>query len=212
MNVAKLAEKYISERPSIKSCLKRKLINYSALSREIQSELGGGNFDAILIACRRIAVKLRKEDSEKRILDILRASRIEIKTKIMAAVLEKPIYYNDLIELQKEVKKKRETIHIMEGTNTITIVTSDEFLDSIRKKFGKEMIKTSKNLAEINVKSPKDIESTSGVLSQLCSVFSERGINIVESMSCWTDTLFAINEKDVGKAIEALRLQGRLSI
>ncbi len=206
MNITKAVEGYVSGRPSIKDCLKRKLINYSALSRMIGSELNIRSFDAILIACRRYAVKIKAEEvQEKRIMDILKGSKVEIRNKVVAAVLEKGIYHDDLLKLEKEIKKKREVLHIIEGATAVTIITSSEFLPSIKQLFKSDIIKVNRDLAEIDVKSPVAIESTPGVLSYLCSVFSEHSINIVENMSCWTDTLFVISEKDVPKAVEALR-------
>ncbi len=206
MNITKLTEKYISERPSIRDCIKRKMINYSALSRQIGKELEIKKFDAILIACRRYAYKLKSEELlEKRIVGVLKSSKIEIKTKITAVVLEKTIYYNSLLDLEKEIKKKKETLHIIEGATAITVVTSEDFVEKIKVLFKGEIIKINKGLAEINVKSPREIEDIPGVISQLYSMFSERGINIVESMSCWTDTLFVVNETDIPKAMDALR-------
>lgn len=206
MNITKAAERYVSERPSIKDCLKRKLINYSALSRMIGSELGIKRFDAILIACRRYSEKIKAEEvNEKRIMEILKGSKVEIRNKVVAVVLEKGIYHDDLLKLEKDIKKKREVLHIIEGATAVTVITGSEFLPGIKQLFKSDIIKVNKELAEINVKSPVEIEKTPGVLSYLCSLFSEHSINIVENMSCWTDTLFVISEKDVPKAVEALR-------
>ncbi|MBI2574983.1 ACT domain-containing protein [Candidatus Woesearchaeota archaeon] len=206
MSITKAVESYVSERPSIRDCLKRKLINYSALSRMIGAELGIKSFDAILIACRRYAVKLKGEVVlEKRIIGIVKGSKVEVRNKVAVAVIEKSIYHDDLLKLEKEIKKKRENMHLIEGANAITIVTSQDFLPLIRQLFRGEIISISKDLAEINIKSPLEIESTPGVLSYLCSLFSDHSINIVENMSCWGDTMFVIREADMLKAIDALR-------
>ena len=146
-----------------------------------------------------------EESEEKRIIDLLRNSKVEIKNKIIAVVLEKTIYHNSLLELEKEIKKKRESFHIIEGANAITIITSDEFADRIKELFRNDIIKINRRLAEIDVKSPKEIENTPGVVAHSYSLFGERGINVVESMSCWTDTLLVINETDIPNVIEALK-------
>ncbi len=204
MNITKATEAYISQRPSVKDCIKQKLVNYSALSRKISADTGIRNFDAILMACRRYAYKVRGEEiREQKIMEIVRKSKVEIKNKRIAAVLEKS-HHGSLAEMEKQIKKDRETIHIIEGANAITIVTSQDYLDLIKKSFRNEIIAINKGLVEIHVKSPPDIEKTPGVLTYLCSLFSDSSINIVENMSCWTDTLFLINEKDVPKAMEAL--------
>ncbi|MBI2133100.1 ACT domain-containing protein [Candidatus Woesearchaeota archaeon] len=206
MNITKLTEKYICERPSIRDCIRKGLVNYSALSRQIGHDLGIKKFDAILIACRRYAAKKKGEaGQEKAIINILKNSKIEIKDRIMAVVMEKGLYHNSLIDLEKEIKKKRETLHIIEGANTVTIITGSEFLETIKKQFSREIIKINNGLTQIIVKSPQEIEETPGVIAYLYSVFGDRGINIVESMSCWTDTLFVVNEKDAAKALEALK-------
>ena len=78
-------------------------------------------------------------------------------------------------------------------------------MDEIRRLFKNKILKENKQLAVIIIKSPKEIESTSGVISYLYSLFGEHGINITETMSCWTDTIFVIKEEDVGKAMGILR-------
>ncbi len=84
-NITKLTEQYINERPSIRDCLKKKLVNYSQLSRQIikDSSLKSRDFDAVLIAVRRYFRKISKSAAaEDRIRSLLSRSRIEIKNKI----------------------------------------------------------------------------------------------------------------------------------
>ena len=209
MSITKLTENYILEHPSIKDCLKNGLINYSSLSRQIASELKldlKKNFDAILIACRRFKRKLKKEEvHENKILKILKESKIEIKNKIIAVVLEKDIFFENLIYLEKEIKKKKEIFRVIESASGITLITTEDFLDLIKKYFKNKIILENKNLAEITIKSPKEIEITPGTYAYLCSLFGENNINIVETLSCWTDTIFLIKEDDVGKTMNLLR-------
>lgn len=208
-NITKLTENYILEHPSIKDCLKNGLINYSSLSRQIASDLKldiKKNFDAILIACRRLKIKLKKEETfENKILKILKESKIEIKNKVIAVVLEKDIFFENLINLEKEIKKQKEIFRVIEGISAITIITTEDFIDLIKKYFKNKIILENKNLAEITIKSPKEIETTPGTYAYLCSLFGENNINIVETLSCYTDTIFLIKEDDVGKVISLFR-------
>ncbi|MBI2558269.1 ACT domain-containing protein [Candidatus Woesearchaeota archaeon] len=207
-NITKLAEDYISEHPSVKDCVKNGLVNYSSLSRKIASELNLNkkNFDAILVACRRFRSKLRKDDVfENKIRSILKKSRVEIKNKVIAIVLEKDIYFENLINLEKEIKRKMEIFRIIEGASGITVITAEDFLDLIKKYFRNKIILENKNLAEIIIKSPEEIETTPGTYAYLASLFGENNINIVESLSCFTDTIFLVKEQDAGKVINLLR-------
>jgi hypothetical protein len=209
MSITKLAESYVLEHPSIKDCLKKGLVNYSSLSRQIASDLNLNpkkNFDAILIACRRLKRKLKKEnDFEKDILKILKQSKIEIKNKIIAVVLEKDIYFENLTALAREIKKKREIFGVIEGASGITVITTEDFLELVRKYFKNRIILENKSLAQITIKSPREIETTPGTYAYLCSLFQDNGINIVETLSCWTDTIFLVDEKDGGKVMGLLR-------
>jgi len=208
VNITKITDAYISEHPSINDCVKKGLINYSALTRIIASELGldlKKNFDAILIACRRYFDKVKKEKVlEDKIIEILKKSKLGVKNKIIVALIEKDIYFNHLLELQKTIKDKAEVFHVIEGSNTITLITAEEFKDEIKKLFKTKIIKITENLAEVTLKSPKDMEETPGVIAYLTGLLASNGINIVETMSTWTDTLFVIDEKEIAKVMDVL--------
>jgi len=208
-NITKLTEDYILQHPSIKDCLKNGLINYSSLSRKIAFELNLNpkkNFDAILIACRRLKRKLKKDEIlESKILKILKESKIEIKNKIIAIVLEKDIFHGNLLNLEKEIKKRKEVFRVIEGVSGITVITTEDFYEMIKSNFKNKIILENKNLAEITIKSPEEIETTAGTYAYLCSLFGENNINIVETLSCWTDTIFLVKEEDVGKVMGLLR-------
>lgn len=209
MSITKLTEHYIAEHPSVNDCLKKGLINYSSLTRNICKDLNldlNKNFDAVLIACRRYYRKVSKEPVlEDKIINILKGSKLEVKTKIVVVLVEKNIYYGNLIELQKEVKKKSELFHIIEGSNTMTIITAHEFLGIVKKLFKNKIIKISEGLAEVTLKSSEDMENTPGVVAHLSTLLAENGINIIETMSTWTDTLFVIAEKDIARVMGLLR-------
>lgn len=208
-NITKLTESYILQHPSIKDCLKNGLLNYSSLSRKIASELNlnqKDNFDAILIACRRLKGKLRQEEAfESKILKILKKSKVEIKNKVVAVALEKGIFFENLINLEKEIRRKNEIFRIIEGASGITVITAEDFLDLVKKYFKNKIVLENRNLAEIIIKSPEEIETTPGAYAYLASLFGENNINIVESLSCFTDTIFLIKEEDVGRVINLMR-------
>ena len=209
MSITKLAEKYILEHPSVKDCLKNDIINFSSLSRKIASDMNLGrrkNFDAILIACRRFQGKLKNEEGlERKILSILKKSKIEIKNKMIAVVLEKDAYSGHLDSLEREIKKKKDIFRIIESISAITVITSEDFLQPIKRYFKNKIIVENKNLVEITIKSPEEIETTPGAYAYLCSLFGENNINVVETLSCWTDTIFLIKEEDAGKVINLMK-------
>lgn len=209
MNITKLTEQYIAEHPFVKDCIKKGLINYSSLTRQICIDLdldAKKSFDAVLIACRRFYRKVKSEPTtEKKIIELLKSSKIEVKNRINALVLEKNVHFPTIIDMEKEAKKSNETFHIIEGANAITIITSDDFAKKIRQAFRNRIVKENEGLVEIILKSPKEIETTSGVISYLYSLLGENKVNIYETLSCWTDTIFLVEEKDLSRVMGLLR-------
>jgi hypothetical protein len=208
MTTTDLTNKYIKEHPDIKSCLKKGIINYSSLARMISTELKISkktSNEAILIAARRFKENLKKEVSrEEAIKYLLSRSEIEIKNKMAVIILEKSINLEDVDEIQKTIRKSSGTFYLLEGSDNYTIITQEKYLTDIKNAFKTKIIKSNENLALINLKSPKDIEQLCGVVAYLSSLFAENGVNIIEFLSCWTDTLFIIESKEVSRAMNFL--------
>ena len=205
MNITKLTERYISEHPSIKDCLKKDLVNYSALSREICDKLNIKKFDAVLIACRRYFWKVRQEKlHEEEILALLKNCKIRIRNKIIVAIIEKPRDFEIFSGLQKKIKKEKGDFNLMEGEEVVTVVTNSQYLKNIKDLFKAKIIKSTENLVQITLIFDEKIETISGVVSYIYSLLAENGINILEEMSCWTDLMIVIDEKDMASAVKVL--------
>ncbi|MBU1020406.1 MAG: ACT domain-containing protein [Firmicutes bacterium] len=207
MNVSKETENYVLSFSSIKDALKKGLINYSKLSRQIikDTELNPKDFDAVLVALRRLEYKLRKKKSfEKQIRTLLKNTKLEIKNKMMVCIIEKNVFHNNVLELQKDIKGLKGDVRVVEGVQAITMITSQEFEELVDNYFKLKIIKKTKNLIEIILRSPESLEEVPGVMGYLYSLFAEQGINIVETMSCWTDTIFIIEKRDLDKTIKML--------
>ncbi len=208
ISTSDLTIQYIEERPFVKACLKKGLLNYSALSRMISKELSiekTSSKDAIIVACRRYKANIDKQkDNDKSIKLLLSSSETEIKNKMIVFVIEKMLNLELVDQIQKVVRKEAGTFYFIEGSGSYTIVTQEKYSQIVNSKLKNYIIKQTTGLSFINFKSPLEIEHTLGVLSFLSSLFSESGINILEIISCWTDTIFVIETKDLNKAINLL--------
>lgn len=206
---SEITEKYLNEHSSIKDCLKKGIINYSKLARLIARELKiekKSSMEAVLIACRRFELKIKKEkELEERILKILKKSELEVKNKIVVGIIDKKIYADNISDIAKKIRSKTGTFYAIEGTNVFTIIISEEFADELKNLFKRNLIKLTKDLVMIKIKSPEEIENTPGVSAYIHSLFASYSINIIESMSCWTDSIFVIEEKNTAKTMEFLR-------
>jgi len=205
-SAAELTRKYIDRHPSVRDCITKDLINYSSLSRLIMKDLGVKNEEAVLAASRRYAMKLAKSDFEGAILKLLEASRLELKTKIsIVAAKNEWIVLKNLEDVVKKILGEKSTMQVLQSTNAITVISEDRHLPMIVKAIGSDHVITVKeNLAEITVRSPPRIEETPGVFAYLMTMLSEQGINLLEAVSCYTDTIFIVTRVDMMRAFDIL--------
>ena len=138
---------------------------------------------------------------------MLSDSEIEIKNKIIVFFIEKNVNFETLEKIQSQIKKESGLSYILEGSDNYTIITQEKYVQILEKSIKNKIIKLNKNMVLINIKSPKEIETIPGVVSYLTSLFAENGVNIYEFLSCWTDTIFIIDSKDLNKSINFLKFE-----
>ncbi len=203
---SELTERYIEERISIKDCLKKGIVNYSALSRLVAKDLGiekTSSKEAILVAARRYREKLKGRAAEDNVRRLFKNSSMEIKNKITSYTLEKSIYPGSLVEIEREIKKNKSLFFAIEGARTITVIIQQQDEEMIEKRFKSQVISKKKGLSLFTITS-KGIESTPGAVAYLSGLFFENEVNIEEFMSCYDDTLIVIKAENLEKAIKFL--------
>jgi len=205
-STAELTRKYIDRHPSIRDCISKDLVNYSSLSRLIMKELGVTNEEAVLAASRRYAMKLSKTDAEGAIIGIFEQSRLELKTRICIVIAKNEwIVLKNLEDIVKKILGEKSTMQVLQSTNAITVVSEAKHLPSIVRAIGSDhVISVKENLAEITVKSPPAIEETPGAFAYVMGMLSEQGINLLEAVSCYTDTIFIVSREDMMRAFDIL--------
>ncbi|MBI5222971.1 ACT domain-containing protein [Candidatus Micrarchaeota archaeon] len=184
-NVSELVWLYVKKRPLIKSALKDGIVNYSALARRISHDLFSGSkkTNAVKMALVRLYSKLSKnsDELESKILDVLQKSSLSIKTKISVIITRGEI-------------ERLKYLSYVESRGIVTYVVDDLELEKV--KHSKLLIQIEKNLNLIIIHSPPSIEETPGVISHIIDSLSAEGINIVEFISCYTDTILVIKQAD----------------
>ncbi len=204
--VARQVREYIASHPSIADALKMDIVNYSALARKVCKELGIRREEAVLAACRRYPVEKLRGFSEDAVRRMLRSSRVETRTKVATIILVEGVdvlqRLGDVVEELLDENKECRLIQVSQGT---VIIVDDDSVSRVTRKLRPEhIVSVTRGLVEIAVTSPESIEKTAGLLAFLSGALASRGINIVQEMSCYTDTIFILNRKDMTRAIEVL--------
>ena len=128
------------------------------------------NFDAVIMAIRRYRHKLKfAKGIEEKIADILRNSKVEMRTGINVYILK---------DIELNAKQLSDAYaHVIKGFNYYLIITQKGLNLP-------NLIKKHTNLVEIRIKSPAEIESTAGIVFVIYQKLFEHSINIVETYSC----------------------------
>ncbi len=205
-SIAERTRAYIDSHPSIKDCVSKDLINYSSLARLIMKELRVGNEEAVMIACRRYAQRLGGSDHEQDILKILKDSRLEMRTKLCIITAKNDwTVMHKMDNLFRDLWNEKSIVQVVQSTNAVTIICDKMLKDRIMDTLGRfNIIKVRDDLVEIAVKSPEAIVDTSGVIAYLINNLSDSGINIEETISCHTDTIFVVSKDSMIDAYSVL--------
>lgn len=165
------------------------------------------NQEAVMIACRRYASKMGvSTDHEISILNILKDSRLEMRTKtcIVTAKNDWSVLHK-MDNLFKDLWNEDSIMQIVQSASAVTIIADKMLKERIIDTVGRfNILKIRENLVEITVKSPEKIVETSGVIAYLITNLSDAGINIEETVSCHTDTVFIVGEYDMINAYSVL--------
>lgn len=205
---ADITRRYIDEHPAIRDCLAWDVVNFTALARKILEEKALKNEEAVTVAIRRYQKQMQRQTpQDERVWEILRASRIEVRTRVGMVVVR-----NDL-EVMMHVdeaagellKDRRHLLQLIQGAGYLTIILDDDILAVLLPGLGKShVISISKGLATLTVRSPKTIVDTPGVLSLLSLTLSQRGVNSLETVSTHTESTFVVREADLMTGFQVL--------
>ena len=205
-SVAERVREYLDGHPTLGDAIRLKIGNYSAIARRVSEDLGVSASDAVLAACRRYPRARGEVSREAGVQRVMRKSRIETRTKVAALTLSQGAdvlqRLGDVVEELLDESLLCRVIQVSRGT--VVIVDEDSVARVLRRLRESQLISVRKNLVEVAVTSPESIEETPGLLRHLAGVLAAQGINIVEALSCYTDTIFLLHEDDLTPALGAL--------
>lgn len=203
--VAQVVRDYVDTHPSVKDCLKDDLVNLSALARQIMKERGITQMEATLVACRRYK-DASPRHSERTIRQTLAKSKVEVSSKVAIVTLRNDWQiYGRLQGFLRKALSEGHVPKLIQGSKAITLITDENTAESVEEEIGKtNLLAFEKGLVEISVTSPESIRTTPGIMAFLYSSMASNGINIVETMSTYTDTIFIVEPENMMRSFEVL--------
>jgi aspartokinase len=187
MTIAQNVRNHLRNKPYLLEALEKGIVNLSELSRQIQEELKIDNTSAVKAALRRFSEELQKhkQKREEKVLQILKRSGIAVYDRKSVMITSKEINTKNgmKVDLLGKFVYLLDRGDVPERINTL--VKHD-------------------NCTMIVVHSPEELEATPGVVAFLTALLAEQNVNIIEFISCWTETIIVVEKKDSLKAYEVL--------
>ena len=186
MKISELVRVYLKNKPYTLEALEKGIVNFSALARIVQKDTGIKNYHAIKAALRRYVAELRDRDIsiEKHAMSILRGSKITIQSGVSVVVTRKDL------DLERSSKIKLQDYYIYLTYDSAEL-----------KQIGKyDSIKTHENASAIIIHSEEKLERLPGFVAFVASLLAEQNINIIEFISCYTETLLVESRADALKS------------
>ena len=187
MSVAQNVRNHLRNKPYLLEALEKGIVNLSELARQIQKELKTEDTSAIKAALRRYSEELQKhkQKREEKVLHLLSRSSIAVYDR------------KSVMITGKEISSKRGMkVDLLD--KFVYLLDRNELPERIN-----ALVKHD-NCTMIVVHSPEELEATPGVVAFLTTLLAEQGVNIVEFISCWTQTIIVIEKKDSLKVYETL--------
>ena len=188
-SVAQLVRETIQMRPSLLDALKMQIVNYSALARMLQSEIGEGSLEAVKAAIIRVSDELETEKGlqEERVLSIMRESVVRLQDKIAVLISPEELDIPYLV-----------TAYLTDSY--VYIVDQTRLRDKLP-----DSVQVTSNLVALLFISPPRVEATPGFVAFITGLLASREINIVEFISCSTNTVIVLDSKDALNAFSLLQ-------
>jgi len=204
--IARRVREYLDAHPPLADALRSGVANHAAMARRIADDLGLRQLDAVIAACRRYPRGRGDPLGDGPARRVLRKSRIESRSKVAAItvglgadVLQR---LGDVVEELLDENLLCRVIQVSRGT--VILVDEDSVARVTRQLRETHVVRIRRGLVEVAVTGPESIEETPGLLQLLAGLLASQRINIVEALSCYTDTIFLLDESDLSRAIATL--------
>jgi aspartokinase len=187
MTIAQNVRSHLRNKPYLLEALEKGIVNLSELSRQIQEELKTENTSAVKAALRRFAEELQrhKQKREEKVLQVLKRSGMAVYDRKSVMITNKEIAVKNALK----VDLLNKYVYLLDRSDLPERISA--------------LVKH-EDCTMIVVHSPEELENTPGVVAFLATLLAEQNVNIIEFISCWTETILVVEKKDSLKAYEVL--------
>ena len=178
-----------------------RIANRSAIAAQLAKKLKVPT-QAVKVAVTRWAQRQHAASASmaERTRRILAHTTLHLQDEVSVLVLENnPLTHRAVFALQDE-----RILSIVISAKSITLIGPPESVASVEQKLGAQALKRLDGLCLLQLSSSEEIEDVPGVYAAVLDALARKGINVLESSSCYTDTNVVLKRSDALIAFEAL--------
>jgi len=205
-SIAHRVREYLDAHPTVGNAIRLGVANHSAVARVVSEELDLHQPEAVIAACRRYPRGRGDSARSASVQRLVRRSRIETRTKVAAVTVSHgPDVLQRVADVVEELLDESALCRLIQVSQGAVIIVDEESVVRLTKVLrADQVLGVRKGLVEVSVTSPETVEQTPGLLTLLTGVLSAQAINIVEALSCYTDTIFLLDQEDLSRAVTVL--------
>ena len=212
ITIPEVVDEIIKKSPFLEEALSQKIVNLSALARQIKEEVERQVMKkvqegAIIMALKRLSLRLevRMKSQQKLFTNV---PELMVRSHLMELTLANSV---QLIEKQKKLLKEIKTeqnyfINFTHGIFETTIIASKDLKNIILTILkGEKLISQFDNLASISIQLPKSTVMVPGAYSYILKALVWGGINVIEVVSTCHEFTLIFEEKDIVSSFSILK-------
>ena len=211
ITISQAVQDIIKETPFLEDGLARGIINLSALARQIKPRIAKRLYKkptdaAIIMALLRSSFRLKKKSPRENELKNLR------NLTVRSGLVEYAFHPStSLFSLQKELFSASEHdrelfVSLSQGLSEVTLITSADLVPKVEKLIPKRsIIDKIVNLAAITLKLRPEHIYIPGVQYSLLKALAWEDINIIETISTYSEITLVVENKDLDRAFSCIQ-------
>ena len=199
---------FLERKPCIRKDMHEGLINVRALARHIIETL---DLDTTVNAVMGIIRRYELEETGDIFFEarkiLARSNSISTRSNLVNISLVKDITSQKLLpELFSLIHYNQgDVLRITHADESIKVLVDNKNLDLVKDIFPKDkIISIDKDLAEINLHQHPEAKFIPGVIAVTSNELAMHGVNILETISCFPEWVWIVDEKDLVNAYTIL--------
>ena len=212
ITITEAVRTFIKESPLVEIGLSRGLINLSAFARELRPQIENDlmkpvKYGSIIMALKRISHTLEKTDTN--VMKIIQnGSELTVRSNLSEfTYISSETIANRYVSLSKSVYQHPNTFFTLtKGLRDTTLIVSTNLKKELEISFqGESLVSKIENLSSITITHSKEAVYTPGFHYLILKSLAWNGINVIESVSAYTEFTVIVESIFIDKAFGILK-------